>query len=115
MPYAQPIRTLSEGLTVRQASKNWFIGKATINGRRNTFFARTALEVSFKYRAAKLAALSNQFHGGMKVGYLGSVYTIAMIATQQDGTPVAWLQGRPGGCIPLERLILVDGSDGVAA
>lgn len=111
MTLALPIRKLDQALNVRQVSKHWYIGHATIDGRRNTFFARTAGELLFKYRAAKLKTISSQFFPTQRVRYSassgqphdGRIYTIAMMGTQGDGTPVAWLQGKPG-CVPLDRL-----------
>jgi len=119
---ALPIKKLDEALHVRQVKRHWYIGTAVIGKKLNTFFARSPGELWFKYRAAQLQHLEKTLIPTARVLVRPSrgipvdtrVYQIAMVGAQMDGTPVAWLQGRPG-CIPLERLILVDGSDGVAA
>ena len=111
MTHALPIRKLDQALNVRQVSKHWYIGRAIIAGRSHTFFAHTFGELLFRYRAAKLKAIGAQFFPSQKVRYGaslgqphdGQIYTIAMMGTQGDGTPVVWLQGKPG-CVPLDRL-----------
>ncbi|OFE11417.1 hypothetical protein PHACT_12740 [Pseudohongiella acticola] len=133
MSFAQPIQSVDSGLEESQVSRHWWKGSAAVGGIKGAFFARTRGELVFKYRewmkqfqrqpvTSEERATFRDRHGfgaGDQVHYtpdysgLGytvqslrqphRVYTIALTAHQNDGTPVAWLNGVPG-CVPVSRL-----------
>jgi hypothetical protein len=120
---ALPIRKLEEALLVRQVKPHWYIGTSVIGDKRCAFFARTRGELHFRYRDAQLQHLRKTLFPTQRVRLRpaaglpcagGTIYQIAMVGTQGDGTPVAWLQGRPG-CIPLDRLAPVSNVEDLPA
>lgn len=113
--HARSIHALSQALTVRQVTERWYIGTTTMNQRQLTFFARTEAELLFKYRRVRLAALRSAFYGGQAVRLrTGSArpYIIAALGLDSNGTPSAWLNGRPG-CVPLDQLVAAPSAPGI--
>lgn len=129
-PNAVPMPgSIDAALQVIPVRSNWYIGR-TAGG---AFFARTRGELIFKYLkfvmrrqqhvlATAQAVISKSgglpsfldthgFGGGQRVRYSpvvggkhdGRIYTIAITGYLSDGTPVAWLNGKPG-CVSLEAL-----------
>ena len=137
-PNALPMPgSIDAALQVIPVRSNWYIGRTAVGA----FFARTRGELIFKYRKfvmrrqQHVLATAQQvitskgtlpsfldthgFGGGQRVRYSpviggkhdGRIYTIAITGYLSDGTPVAWLNGKPG-CVSLEALAhYVQGED----